>query len=140
MWTGPLSKKASSGLVAVTVVSDAVPGQVVIDAGSKTLTSDGHHDGGNGLIVGVPDARLRALNEEHGYVDVSALQERPAVGPDAGKGLSQIPLYRDLRILKRRFDHDPKLLEYGPDVDTSGGGLRRLPQFQVLIRGFHDVL
>ncbi len=66
--------------VAVTVVSDAVPGQVVIDAGSKTLTSDGHHDGGNGLIVGLPDARLRALNEEHGYVDVSAMSERPAVG------------------------------------------------------------
>ena len=66
--------------VAVTVVSDAVPGQIVIDAGSKTLTSDGHHDGGNGVIVGLPDAHLRALNEEHGYVDVSAMAERPAVG------------------------------------------------------------
>ncbi len=66
--------------VVVTVVSDAVRDQIVIDAGSKTLTSDGHHDGGNGLIVGLPGAQLRALNEEHGYVDVSALEERPAVG------------------------------------------------------------
>ena len=66
--------------VEVTVVSDAVPGQVVIDAGSKTLTSDDHPDGGNGVIVGWPDARLHAINEEHGYVDVSASEDRPAVG------------------------------------------------------------
>jgi D-serine deaminase-like pyridoxal phosphate-dependent protein len=66
--------------VAVTVVSDAVPGQIVIDAGSKTLTSDGHPEGGHGAIVGRPAARLHTLNEEHGYVDVSELDERPAVG------------------------------------------------------------
>jgi len=66
--------------VAVTVISDAVPGQIVIDAGSKTLTSDGHADGGNGLIVGLPDARLWTVNEEHGYVDVSGLESQPAVG------------------------------------------------------------
>ena len=66
--------------VEVTVVSDAVPGQIVIDAGSKTLTSDSHPDGGNGAIVGWPDANLHTINEEHGYVDVSGLQERPALG------------------------------------------------------------
>ncbi|HET6173120.1 MAG TPA: alanine racemase [Gaiellales bacterium] len=66
--------------VAVTVVSDAVPGQIVIDAGSKTLTSDGHPDGGHGAIVGLPGADLHTINEEHGYVDVSSLAERPAVG------------------------------------------------------------
>jgi D-serine deaminase-like pyridoxal phosphate-dependent protein len=66
--------------VEVTVVSDAVPGQIVIDAGSKTLTSDTHPDGGNGVIVGWPDANLHTINEEHGYVDVSRLEERPAVG------------------------------------------------------------
>ena len=42
--------------VAVTVVSDSVPGQIVIDAGSKTFTSDEHPDGGHGVIVGWPDA------------------------------------------------------------------------------------
>jgi D-serine deaminase-like pyridoxal phosphate-dependent protein len=66
--------------VVVTVVSDAVPGQIVIDAGSKTLTSDGHPDGGHGVIVGLPDAPLHTLNEEHGYVDVSRMQDRPSVG------------------------------------------------------------
>jgi D-serine deaminase-like pyridoxal phosphate-dependent protein len=52
----------------------------VIDAGSKTFTSDEHPDGGHGVIVGWPDARLHTLNEEHGYVDVSALAERPKLG------------------------------------------------------------
>jgi D-serine deaminase-like pyridoxal phosphate-dependent protein len=66
--------------VEVTVISDAVPGQIVIDAGSKTLTSDAHPDGGHGVIVGWPDAHLHTLNEEHGYVDVTGLQERPSVG------------------------------------------------------------
>ena len=38
--------------VEVTVISDAVPDQIVVDAGSKTLTSDSHDDGGHGVIVG----------------------------------------------------------------------------------------
>ena len=75
---GTLDRCALS--VAVTVVSDSVPGQIVIDAGSKTLTSDGHPDGGHGAIVGLPDADLHTINEEHGYVNVSSLAERPAVG------------------------------------------------------------
>jgi D-serine deaminase-like pyridoxal phosphate-dependent protein len=66
--------------VEVTVISDSVPGQIVIDAGSKTFTSDSHDDGGHGAIVGWSDANLRTINEEHGYVDVTALHERPAVG------------------------------------------------------------
>ena len=66
--------------VEVTVVSDAVPGQIVVDAGSKTLTSDTHPDGGHGVIVGWPEADLHTINEEHGYVDVSRLDQRPAVG------------------------------------------------------------
>lgn len=66
--------------VAVTVVSDSVPGQIVVDAGSKTLTSDDHPDGGHGAIVGWPGANLHTINEEHGYVDVSALEQWPAVG------------------------------------------------------------
>jgi D-serine deaminase-like pyridoxal phosphate-dependent protein len=66
--------------VEVTVVSDAVPGQIVIDAGSKTLTSDTHPDGGHGAIVGLPGADLHTINEEHGYVDVSSLDARPSVG------------------------------------------------------------
>jgi D-serine deaminase-like pyridoxal phosphate-dependent protein len=66
--------------VEVTVISDAVADQVVFDAGTKTLTSDSHADGCHGAIIGLPGARIHQLNEEHGYVDVSALDERPAVG------------------------------------------------------------
>jgi D-serine deaminase-like pyridoxal phosphate-dependent protein len=66
--------------VEVTVVSDAVAGQIVVDAGSKTFTSDDHPDGGHGSILGWPGASLYRINEEHGYVDVSSLDERPALG------------------------------------------------------------
>jgi D-serine deaminase-like pyridoxal phosphate-dependent protein len=54
--------------VLVTVVSTAVPGQCVIDGGSKTFSSDATHGAGTfGLI---PDRPWRTLkfNEEHGYV------------------------------------------------------------------------
>jgi len=66
--------------VLVTVISDAVPHQVVVDAGSKTLTSDSHDDGDHGIFIGLPGARLHDINEEHGYVDVASLTERPQVG------------------------------------------------------------
>jgi D-serine deaminase-like pyridoxal phosphate-dependent protein len=66
--------------VEVTVVSDAVPNQIIVDAGSKTLTSDDHPDGGHGSVLGRPGADFAHINEEHGYVDVSSLDERPAVG------------------------------------------------------------
>ena len=66
--------------VEVTVISDAVPNQIVVDAGSKTFTSDDHPDGGHGSVMGWPGADFAQLNEEHGYVDVSKLDERPTVG------------------------------------------------------------
>ena len=66
--------------VEVTVISDAVPNQVVVDAGSKTFTSDDHPDGGHGSVLGWPGADFAHINEEHGYIDVSALSERPVVG------------------------------------------------------------
>jgi D-serine deaminase-like pyridoxal phosphate-dependent protein len=73
-------RDACALLVEATVVSDTLPGQIVVDAGSKTLTSDSHDDGNHGEIVGLPDARLPTLNEEHGYVDVSRVENPPAVG------------------------------------------------------------
>jgi D-serine deaminase-like pyridoxal phosphate-dependent protein len=66
--------------VEVTVISDAVRNQIVVDAGSKTFTSDDHPDGGNGSVMGRPGADFTHVNEEHGYIDVSGLDERPAVG------------------------------------------------------------
>ena len=66
--------------VEVTVISDAVPNQVVVDAGSKTFTSDDHPAGGHGSVLGMADADFAHINEEHGYIDVSRLDERPVVG------------------------------------------------------------
>ncbi|HEY6925113.1 MAG TPA: hypothetical protein VI653_16680, partial [Steroidobacteraceae bacterium] len=55
--------------VLTTVVSTAVPGQCVIDAGSKTLSSDATVGAGTfGHFVG-RRWTLRKLNEEHGYVE-----------------------------------------------------------------------
>ena len=58
------------------------PQPPVVDAGSKTLTSDSHDDGdhGTGIFIGLPGARLHDINEEHGYVDVASLGDRPQVG------------------------------------------------------------
>ncbi len=66
-----------------TVVSTAVPGQIVLDAGSKTLTSDRSPtapDSGYGLVIEYPDARITRLSEEHAQVDVRSCGTAPKVG------------------------------------------------------------
>lgn len=56
--------------VLTTIVSTAVPGQCVIDAGSKTFSSDQTVGVGTfGHFVG-HDWTMRKLNEEHGYVEI----------------------------------------------------------------------
>ena len=56
--------------VLTTVVSTSVPGQCVIDAGSKTLSSDQTFGAGTfGHFIG-HDWTMRKLNEEHGYVEI----------------------------------------------------------------------
>lgn len=69
--------------IITTVVSTAVPGHAIVDAGSKTLSSEQLTAGpqtGYGRVVEVPDAPLIKLNEEHGYLDVSATDHRFRVG------------------------------------------------------------
>lgn len=69
--------------IVCTVVSTAVPGQVVIDAGSKTLTSDRcgpAPESGHGYVVEYPEARITRLSEEHGQVDVRDCQRAPRLG------------------------------------------------------------
>ncbi len=70
-----------AAIVVATVVSDAVPGQVVVDAGSKVLTSDGAlHVDGHGHVLEFPEAIIRRLSEEHGMIDVSACPIPPQIG------------------------------------------------------------
>jgi D-serine deaminase-like pyridoxal phosphate-dependent protein len=69
--------------VVATVVSTAVPGRAMIDAGSKTLSSDGLGSGpatGHGYVVEAPDAALIKLNEEHGHLDITRSSHKFHVG------------------------------------------------------------
>lgn len=69
--------------VVVTVVSTAVPGRAMIDAGSKTLSADGLGSGprtGHGYVVEAPDAALIKLNEEHGHLDITNSTHKFHVG------------------------------------------------------------
>jgi D-serine deaminase-like pyridoxal phosphate-dependent protein len=68
--------------VFATVISDAVPGQVVVDAGSKTLARDASSvpEGGFGHVVEYQQARIKQLSEEHGQIDVRACDRRPKIG------------------------------------------------------------
>lgn len=65
------------------VVSTAVPGQAVVDAGSKALGREplraGNHDG-FGEVLGRPEVTVAAMSEEHGILDLGRSDWRPAVG------------------------------------------------------------
>lgn len=67
--------------VLATVVSTAVPGQAVVDAGSKTLAKEGRGgDGSFGLVLDHPEVHVVGLSEEHGILDLSRADWRPRVG------------------------------------------------------------
>jgi D-serine deaminase-like pyridoxal phosphate-dependent protein len=69
--------------IRATIVSRPASERAILDAGSKTLTNDpaeGDEGGGRGLIVEYPQARIYALSEEHGHVDLSACSSRPELG------------------------------------------------------------
>jgi D-serine deaminase-like pyridoxal phosphate-dependent protein len=69
--------------VLATVVSTAVPGQAVIDAGSKALGREpirGADAGGFGALLDRPDVLVKAMSEEHGMLDLSRVDWRPEVG------------------------------------------------------------
>src|ERR1700676_3515677 len=64
-----------------TVVSRAGPDRGILDAGSKTLTSDtGGGLDGHGLILEHPEARIARFAEEHGFLDLTRSNTRPQVG------------------------------------------------------------
>lgn len=69
--------------VLATVVSTAVSGQAVVDAGTKALGREpmrGVNAAGFGSIVGHPDVIVSAMSEEHGTLDLSGTSWRPRVG------------------------------------------------------------
>lgn len=66
--------------VYTSVVSRAGAERGILDAGSKTLTSDTGGLEGFGYIIEHPDASINKFSEEHGFLDLSQCQDKPAVG------------------------------------------------------------
>ncbi len=66
--------------VLATVVSRPTAERAILDTGSKSLTSDLLGLEGFGVIPDLPEAVIYGLNEEHGFLDLSASRERPGVG------------------------------------------------------------
>ena len=66
--------------VVSTIVSRGGPTRGILDAGSKTLSSDTGKLDGFGLILEHPEARIHAFAEEHGFLDLSACASAPKVG------------------------------------------------------------
>ena len=74
--------------VLATVVSTSIPGQVVVDAGSKTLAKeevratfrDPTAAMGYGCVLDEPELRVTALSEEHGVIDLRNSVWQPRLG------------------------------------------------------------
>jgi D-serine deaminase-like pyridoxal phosphate-dependent protein len=69
--------------ILVTVVSTAVEGQVIIDGGSKTFSSDRLSNSSEvtfGRVIGAEAARFHKMNEEHGFIDVQGVDRKFRVG------------------------------------------------------------
>jgi D-serine deaminase-like pyridoxal phosphate-dependent protein len=69
--------------VLATVVSTAVPGQAVIDAGTKALGREPLRAGageGYGVLMEHRDVYVRAMSEEHGMLELGNTSWKPRVG------------------------------------------------------------
>jgi D-serine deaminase-like pyridoxal phosphate-dependent protein len=69
--------------VVATVVSTAVPGQAVIDAGAKALGREpipGTRAPGYASLLDRPDVVVKSMSEEHGILDLTTTAWRPRVG------------------------------------------------------------
>lgn len=80
---GACEREQVAYTVLATVISTAVPGQAVVDAGSKALSSDpirAPELDGYGEMLDRPEVTVTRLSEEHGILDLSRTDWRPKVG------------------------------------------------------------
>lgn len=80
---GSCARQECAATVLCTVVSTAQPGQVILDGGSKTFSSDRlatGADAGFGEVVEAPQAVFTKLMEEHGFLDVRRCDRAFEVG------------------------------------------------------------
>lgn len=68
--------------VLATVISTAVPGQAVVDAGTKALGREPLRADGDGFaaVLDHPEVVVARMSEEHGILDLSHTDWRPRVG------------------------------------------------------------
>ena len=67
--------------VLATVVSTAVPGHAVVDAGSKALAKESRGGAeGFGILLDRPEVVVVGVSEEHGVLDLSRTDWRPRIG------------------------------------------------------------
>jgi D-serine deaminase-like pyridoxal phosphate-dependent protein len=69
--------------ILATVVSTARPGQMIVDGGSKTFSSDrlvNSTDVTFGHLVEAPGARFPRMMEEHGFIDITRAERQFSIG------------------------------------------------------------
>ena len=72
--SGGCALEDCAATILATVVSTARPGQMIIDGGSKTFSSDRLANTAEvtfGHLVEAPGARFHKMNEEHGFIDLA---------------------------------------------------------------------
>jgi D-serine deaminase-like pyridoxal phosphate-dependent protein len=80
---GGCSLEDCAASVLVSVVSTARKGQIIIDGGSKTFSSDrlaGSSEVTFGYVTEAPGASFHKMNEEHGYLDMRRAEGEFTVG------------------------------------------------------------
>jgi D-serine deaminase-like pyridoxal phosphate-dependent protein len=80
---GVCAEADCAATILATVVSTAVPGQAVVDAGVKALGREpvrGEAAEGFASVLGRPAVTVARLSEEHGVLDLSRTDWRPHVG------------------------------------------------------------
>jgi D-serine deaminase-like pyridoxal phosphate-dependent protein len=81
--SGGCAMEDCAATILATVVSVARPGNMIIDGGSKTFSSDRPVKSTEvtfGHVVEAPAARFHKMNEEHGFIDVGNVDREFAVG------------------------------------------------------------
>jgi D-serine deaminase-like pyridoxal phosphate-dependent protein len=81
--SGACTPEECAAVLLVTVVSTARPGQIIVDGGSKTFSSDrltGSTEPTFGHALEAPQAVFHKMNEEHGYIDVRESGRRFEIG------------------------------------------------------------
>ena len=121
--------------VLCTVVSTPTNERALIDAGSKALTSDLLGLTGYGCVRALDGVRVYDQSEEHGFLDVSRLNDKPSVGdvvrvtPSAydytytvgGNMRTPVPISANLDENVARFARVLKpggTLRFASDIDT----------------------